>query len=243
MRKLHKNQSGFAHIAMVVILSIVVLGSISVAGYRIYKDNNNSIAYQGTLYKEKCTTTVSVCTGYTLTTSNDKKYNLAGTSALSVASGTPVTVTGSTPTTSSSGKSTITVTKITPTSTAVTSTATSPTTTTTTSTLMPTDPLPSYIKGYIYITYSCGNLPRGASCTNQPEPYQATVSVETTAGVVVTSFSSASDGSFSVALPAETYLLVPNLYASGSVKASQQTVTVTEGQTTNATINYKGLTP
>jgi hypothetical protein len=107
----------------------------------------------------------------------------------------------------------------------------------------PQDPIPSYIKGFIYLK-SSGGANCGNSCPPPTsQPYQATVAVKTAGGAPVKSFTSASNGSFSVTLVAGTYVLVPQSYGSGNINAPRQTVTVSQGGTTNINIYYTSITP
>lgn len=98
----------------------------------------------------------------------------------------------------------------------------------------------SGIQGSIYNTDGCGNIPYGSSaCTNQPSSYQATITVKNASNNhIVTTFSSSSDGSFTVKLDPGVYVLVPQAYNNNNTEATSQTVTVNTSTYTKITINY-----
>lgn len=74
-------------------------------------------------------------------------------------------------------------------------------------------------------------------CADQP--YQATFEVLAEKGSVVTTFQTDDQGRFEVALSPGTYTLVPQTNPNAVLpRASIQTVTVTEGQFTQITINF-----
>ncbi len=126
--KITKNQAGFAHITL-ILAGVVVIGALGFAGYRTFSLYRTA-SYQGTLIKQTCTKTDTSCTNYALKANNSKTYSLSVPSSPTVASGTPVTVTGKV-TTSSSGQSTIKVNTITPSSAAQSGTTSSSSSTTT----------------------------------------------------------------------------------------------------------------
>ncbi|HZD58142.1 MAG TPA: SpaA isopeptide-forming pilin-related protein, partial [Anaerolineales bacterium] len=74
-------------------------------------------------------------------------------------------------------------------------------------------------------------------CADQP--YQATFEVLDEKGSVVTTFRTDDNGRFEVALSPGTYTLAPETNPNAVLpRASTQTVTVTEGQFTQITINF-----
>ncbi len=227
-------------------LGLIVLILISAAAYFIvHKNKPKLISYQGIINKQTCTLKQTGCTGYVLTV-NNKQYNVVVPSNTSIQNGTKVTVTSNSLPSSSSNKiSTIQATSIVAINSANNS-ITSNSSTSTTNTIPPTSSTssPSSAVGHILITIACTNLPAGATCASKPTPFQAAVSVkDNSSGKIITKFISASDGSFSVNLPAGSYDFVPDSYNNNTFTSPSQQVTIVAGQTTNLTINYTGKGP
>lgn len=224
---------------IVVVLAVV---AISLVSYRTFhKDKIKPVSYQGIIYKQNCATSKSACTGYVLSV-NNKPYNVVLPANTTVVSGTKVTVQASSLTVAPSNQiSTINASSISyPAPTTTSTSPTSPTVSTNTANQTTTN---GTVAGNIYLTFSCGTIPAGSTCNSKPSPFQASISINASAtGKLVIKIISASDGSFSVTLPAGSYIFVPDTYNKNLITAPSQTVTVTSGGTTNITINYKGLT-
>lgn len=248
-RTLMLAQAGMAHIiGPVIALVIAVIGT---SGYVVYQHSFQTVSLSGTITKIGCTFYKPICANYTLKTSNNKTYSLSIHGKVNnTPSGSKVRIIG---TSTPANPDVVIVKSIAPISAPTktqptTTTTTQPTTTqssqTSSSVQNPQDPVPSFIKGYVYLTTS-GGANCGSRCTPpSPQPYQATIAIQTTSGSPVTTVTSkSSDGSFLVTLVAGTYVLVPQKYNYGLTTAPNQTVTVTQGGTTTVYINYKSNTP
>jgi hypothetical protein len=122
-KKLNTDQQGFMHYALLFGLLIAIVGAIGYVGYRTFRTID--VSYKGTLKQQICHSIDKGCTTYSLTTPS-KTYKLVLPTKPNIASGTEVTVTGTTKTSSmQASQPTISVSKITPLSAPNSSSATS----------------------------------------------------------------------------------------------------------------------
>ncbi len=215
-----KQQAGFLPV-LVAALLVVVLGGIGYAGYRVvHKPPKGSSSIAST----NPSSAVTKYTGQSATNGQPLAKNSTSTDNNATTKTSTSSVTTNDPKASPASSNT-------------------PTTQTAAQTPAAT-PANSFAKGYIYNTYSCGNIPAGGGpCSNPTEPYQATVVVQTSSGSPVTSFTSNADGSFIIRLEPGTYVFVPQTYNSGATSAPTQTVAISPNGTSIVTINYRTNVP
>lgn len=107
----------------------------------------------------------------------------------------------------------------------------------------PQSPSKSGITGHIYLTVGGGaNCTSCHSSPSKPSPYQTSVTVKSSDGNnTLTSFTSDSNGYFSIDLNQGDYLLVPQ--AGNGYVVNNQNVTVKVNQYLSVDINYYGMAP